>query len=212
MPVKWPWVATNGRDDGNSPDGSDDFTLRSVSGVVFTVVASAGSLFLLVDSAVRGYPGEALRTLPALAAVCWFFYLLFARPSLTLSHDGVKVVNPLRLHAIPWPAVETIRPRPIVTVVLTQGGKITSWGAPSKGVAKSIARERAEDDGRIPTAGHAAEAMAYSELQSRFDPRGDFDHKEVPGQDTTVVSGWDRFAVLGTVAALVLGIVAFLVA
>lgn len=174
--------------------------LRSRGGIAAAIGGVAVSLYLVIDALVRGYPAVALRSLVWLAVICWFLVVVFARPCLVISGDGVVVHNPWRNHRMDWAAVDTIRERPAVTVVLTHGGRITSWGAPARGLAKQLAGEAPPGADRVPTVGRAAETMALSRVQAFYDPREADPDAEV-GSDE-VRSEWDRADLIGSVAAL----------
>lgn len=176
--------------------------LRSRGGLATAVIAVVVSLYLVIDALVRGYPGVALRSLVWLAVVCWLVTVVFARPCLVISGAGVAVHNPWRTHRMDWAAVDTIRERPSVTVMLTRGGRITSWGAPARGLAKQLAGEAPPDAARVPTVGRAAETMALSRVQAFYDPRS-VDPAAEAGSDE-VRSSWDRADVIGSAVALAL--------
>jgi hypothetical protein len=87
-----------------------------------------------VDAAVEGSARYALRVAPLMAAVAWSAWQMLASPSLVVHGAGIRIVNPLRVHEIPFGALLEVRVRGLTSVGVRHesGGArvITSWNAP----------------------------------------------------------------------------------
>ncbi|HEV7167669.1 MAG TPA: PH domain-containing protein [Micrococcaceae bacterium] len=85
---------------------------------------------------VGGYLGLAqdvqsfLRYGPWLALVAWFVYLAQWLPRLVIGSEGLRMVNGLRTHRIPFSRIRDLGVRQSVTVSTVDGRRYTSWGAP----------------------------------------------------------------------------------
>lgn len=88
----------------------------------------------VVDSVVEGSLGLALRTTVLMSAIAFGAWMGLASPCLAVGHDGLRIVNPLRIHAIPFGALDSVRVRglTVVTARVASGRlrSVTSWNAP----------------------------------------------------------------------------------
>jgi hypothetical protein len=85
-------------------------TLRLHPPVIFWWVWVAFATANVVDYAAQGLPSARFGSL--LAAVLLLFtgvaYTLAARPKVIEDGDGLTVVNPFRVHRLPWPTIESV--------------------------------------------------------------------------------------------------------
>ncbi|MCW2806982.1 MAG: hypothetical protein JWQ93_937 [Marmoricola sp.] len=88
----------------------------------------------VADAVIEGTPGYALRTTVSLSAIAWATWLVLASPCLVVEGTGLRVVNPLRVHWVPFAALEGVRVRGLTTLTARHASgrtrQITSWNAP----------------------------------------------------------------------------------
>lgn len=88
----------------------------------------------VVDAAIEGSAGYALRTTALMSAIAFGAWLVLASPCLEVGRDGLRVVNPLRVHMIPFGALDAVRVRGLTSVTARERSgrlrSITSWNAP----------------------------------------------------------------------------------
>ncbi|MGK9146561.1 hypothetical protein KXS11_02890 [Plantibacter flavus] len=109
-------------------------TLRSTSGYWILGVTAALMIFFVVDAISRGAWTFALQALPWELLVVWVVYLILVRPCIIVEPEQLTIVNVARVHDIPWPRMEEATSRYQLTVLLRDGRRITSWGAPTAGL------------------------------------------------------------------------------
>ncbi|MFM6975070.1 MAG: hypothetical protein ACKOXM_08120 [Agromyces sp.] len=95
------------------------------AGVAIVALAVAG----LWPVAQGNWP-VALFALPVSALTAWVFWIVLARPALYYDRNRVVIVNFLRTHSVPWPAVESISQRLNMVFTLKNGLRITAVGVP----------------------------------------------------------------------------------
>jgi Bacterial PH domain len=85
-------------------------TLRLHPPVIFWWVWVAFVLANVVDYAAQGLPSARFGSLLAavLLLVTGVAYTLAARPKVIEDGDGLTVVNPFRVHRLPWPTIESV--------------------------------------------------------------------------------------------------------
>lgn len=109
--------------------------------VVTVVLCAGGIIALWVDD-----PGSGLRyswPLVFIAVLAWTF---FWRPRLKVEPHGVTVVNVLRTHFVPWPAIRDIDTRFALTL-RTGRGKVPVWAAPAPGRHRALGLAEKDFDG-----------------------------------------------------------------
>jgi hypothetical protein len=121
----------------------DDVVLRATSSVVAFGAVVVVCLVLLADAALRGRWDVVLAALPASGLVVWAGFVVFARPCLRITDSGLSIVNVLRTTDAPWGAVDDVTTRFQAVVLLKDGTRIRSWGAPTS--ARAPASPRADD-------------------------------------------------------------------
>ena len=85
-------------------------TLRLHPPVIFWWVWVAFVVANVVDYAAQGLPSARFGSLLAavLLLVTGVAYTLAARPKVIEDGDGLTVVNPFRVHRLPWPTIESV--------------------------------------------------------------------------------------------------------
>lgn len=155
--------------------------LMGAAGVVVVGLAVGGDVELLLR-----WGGAVL----LVGAVGWVVYW---RPALHLTDDGLQVVNPFRTVEVPWGAVEEVDGRYGVRLVLADGQKVNAWACPPP-----LGMDRAR--------GKESEAAgAVRERWRREQATGRADRPTTPG-DTSAVVRPDPVAV-ATLALLALAAV-----
>lgn len=112
--------------------GMNKEQIGSKSGRVLALVLIAVVALGLINtlfSADVGSHGSSLAFSALLIYVAW---LLFWQPHITLSDQGVTIVNLLRTHQIPWPQIVRIDTRWALEL-FTEERKYTAWSAPAPG-------------------------------------------------------------------------------
>jgi hypothetical protein len=169
-------------------------TLRSTSGYWILGVTALLMVFFIIDAVGRGAWGFALLALPWELLVVWLVYLVLVRPCIVIEPEQLTIVNVGRLHEIPWPRLEEATSRYQLTVLLRDGRKITSWGAPSAGLDRpSLTGGRGRRD-----VDHQERASAVDLIDRAHERWGKID----PADTRLAASRWDVVA-LGVTAALV---------
>ncbi|MBP2411804.1 hypothetical protein JOF48_000603 [Arthrobacter stackebrandtii] len=99
---------------------------------VLGVVAMALCAFFTLNLLLTGSAASIWQFLPWLLLAGWAFYVLLWRPCLIVAPDGLRVINILRGHTIPFSELTAMRVLQTVSFDTT-GGRIPSWGAPGAG-------------------------------------------------------------------------------
>ena len=131
------------------------------------VGASLGPLLLV------GETRDGVAAAPWHLLASWLIYCTLWRPCVRTLTDGYELVNPLRSHRIPYPAVYDVQMRHPVAI-RAEGRRFGSWSTPTRTGRAAVVR--AWQDGRTSV---------------------------LPGPATGVVSTWNRPAIIvGAVASL----------
>ena len=137
--------------DGAMPDSpeTDRTVFRSRFNRILAVVVWVLAVFVAVATIV-GSPGDALQALlPALfiAVLAW---IALWRPYLVVADEGVTMVNVLRSHRIPWPALINVDTKFALTL-FTPGHRYAAWAAPAPGrTGAAVARRQARSGNVAP--------------------------------------------------------------
>lgn len=131
------------------------------------VGASLGALLLV------GETRDGVEAAPWHFLASWLIYCTLWRPCVRTLTDGYELVNPLRNHLIPYPAVYDVQVRYPVAI-RAEGRRFGSWTTPTR-------------------TGRAAVVTAWQEGRAAA----------LPGPATGVVSTWDRpVLIIGAVTGL----------
>lgn len=99
-----------------------------VLALILIAVVALGLINTLFSADV-GSHGSSLAFSALLIYMAW---LLFWQPHITLSDQGVTIVNLLRTHELPWPRILRIDTRWALEL-FTEERKYTAWSAPAPG-------------------------------------------------------------------------------
>jgi hypothetical protein len=122
---------------------------RPRGGVILAVLAIALCLAILISIVVTdGVPGLLAWSWPVIA-FGWLAWLLYIRPSVTLTDGFVEIRNPLRTHRVPWGDIVDVESRFALTVKTADGRVIRAWAAPAPGARQALSTRR-EDVSRAP--------------------------------------------------------------
>ncbi|GAA1849733.1 PH domain-containing protein [Microbacterium koreense] len=105
------------------------------------IVVCAASLVLIL---VTDGPLAVVLWSSPLVLIAWIAWLLYVRPSVTVSDGFVEIDNPFRTHRIPWGDIDDIDTRFALTVTTTGGRRIRAWAAPAPGIRRALATRREE--------------------------------------------------------------------
>lgn len=112
-----------------------------VLSVVTMVLCAAAIGALIWDD-----PLSALRYAWPLVFVAILAWALFWRPELHVEPHGVTVVNVLRTHFLPWPAVQSIDTRFALTLQ-TRTQRVPVWATPAPGRHRALGLASKDFDG-----------------------------------------------------------------
>jgi hypothetical protein len=95
---------------GVQPTGAGDEPdrYRSMVAVIFFWIWTAFAAANLVDLAVEGHDRFGATIAAVLLLVTGVVYTTSLRPLVVAGHDGIKIVNPVRDHYVPWGAVDEV--------------------------------------------------------------------------------------------------------
>lgn len=114
------------------PDGRpalrDARTLRPGSSVAVGVIGAVAGLGLLVPGLLTEPRSWTLISTVVLALV--LLWLFVVRPCVVVHAEGVRIVNPLRVVDVTWPAITEVRSRWALELV-ADGQRYTAWGVPA---------------------------------------------------------------------------------
>jgi hypothetical protein len=193
----------------------DPQTLRPGSAVAIGVASGVAGAALLVPAVASEQ-----RSWPLVSGVVFILvlvWLFIVHPAAIVHAQGVRLVNPVRVVDLTWPAIEEIRSRWVLEL-LSDGRKYSAWGVPAdperprygRGVLSMGANRllgRGEEHPLPPRTRISAQAVA-AELEARVAE----DRRRGDSQTPRVVEQvWDRGSVallLASAAFLVIALVA----
>ncbi len=134
----------NARDAGNAPDAIDATgpasglgrrrdlrdarTLRPGSAVAVGVVGGIVGLALLVPAVATSERSWTLISSIVLGLV--LLWLFVYRPCAVIHAEGIRLVNPMRVVDLTWPAISEVRSRWTLEL-FSDGRRYTAWGVPA---------------------------------------------------------------------------------
>lgn len=160
--------------------------LRQTGAVVAAVAVWVFCGLATLDAALEGTVGFAVHVGAVMLLVAYATWMLLASPCLVVSVAGLRVVNPLRRHEVPFGALVHLRVRGLTSLEVRRGpGRsrtVTSWNAP--GAAR----------------GPADRVSVVSVAVERFLTAWEREH--APSDDTFATTSW-RWPQVLLLAALV---------
>lgn len=127
----------------------DPVVFRPRGGVVLAAVAMSVCAVALVWLAVTDGPVAVLQWGWPIIAFGWLAWLLYIRPTVTISEGFIEIRNPLRTHRVPWGDITDVESRYALTVRTVDGRILRAWAAPAPGARQAL-RTRREDVHRAP--------------------------------------------------------------
>ena len=71
----------------------------------------------VADAVIEGTAGFTVRVVALMSLLAYAAWMLLASPCLVVETDGLRIVNPLRVHWIPFGALDDVRVRGLTTFV-----------------------------------------------------------------------------------------------
>lgn len=119
---------------GGSTGAAPGVVLRQGGAVGVPVLVWLFCAAATLDAVIEGSTGFALRTALLMTTIAFAAWVVLASPCLVVEREGLRIVNPLRVHWVPYDALELVRVRGLTTVTVARPSgpprTITSWNAP----------------------------------------------------------------------------------
>lgn len=110
-----------------------DFTRYAVrsggAGAMFWVGLVVAGFVLATPILINDWPVFWALLGPVLLAA-WGLWIVLWHSSAQYGADGIRVVNPGRIHEVPWSRIVAIRQEPGLSLELETGRRLSVWGAP----------------------------------------------------------------------------------
>lgn len=115
---------------------SRPLVLRAKNTMLVPIAVWAFCVGAVADGFIEGSGSFIVHVVVLMAAIAFLAWLTLASPCLVVQVDGLRVVNPLRVHWIPYDALDQVRVRGLTALVArTSTGElrsVTSWNAPGQ--------------------------------------------------------------------------------
>ena len=103
-------------------DGSRPVVLRQSGAVLVSVVVWVFCAFLVTLSLFQdGSAADTGRTLLVMGSIAFLDWMFLFSPCLVLERSGLRVVNPLRAHWVPFEVLDDVEVRGLTTLVVRTG-------------------------------------------------------------------------------------------
>lgn len=226
LPVLW-GNAVNGGDRGSRAGrGATMVAMQAVarpaSGRVITIVVAVVAVVWLVGLTEQYGFDTGLRVLPWLGLGVWACWATLWRPRVEFDDSGVTLVNVFRTIRLPWPSIQLVDTKWMLTLV-TVYGTFRAWAAPAPGARATVRADKSQlrnlpestgvdggvRPGDVPSSQSGGAAWAirrhWEELRDAGyldDPRQEYERAPITWHISVIASG---------LAMLILGIAALIV-
>ena len=197
------------------PTSEQDWTYRPRSSVPTTIAVGLVAVGLAFAQLADGGWADLLRAAPFALAGAVAGWLVFYRPHVRVTDDGIRVVNPLVAYDVPWAALVQVRTRFACTFV-TPHRTVQAFAAPGPGrYAAAMATvvdlrtaggvpSRGVDVGELPSAPSGQVAAVVRRRWEQLAESGRLALGEA--DETPVARVWDTRGAIALAALLVVGV------
>jgi hypothetical protein len=106
----------------------DPHTVRPGSSIAVGAAGGVCGLALLVPALLT--PSRSWTLISSVVLALVLLWLFVVRPSAVIHAEGVRLVNPMRVVDVTWPAIDEVRSRWALELFCA-GRKYTAWGVPA---------------------------------------------------------------------------------
>jgi hypothetical protein len=121
---------------GGAAGPSRPLVLRAKNTMLVPIALWAFCVGALADAVIEGSVSFIVDVAVLMATIAFLAWLAFASPCLVVQVEGLRVVNPLRVHWIPYAALDEVRVRGLTTLTARASTgevrSVTSWNAPGQ--------------------------------------------------------------------------------
>jgi hypothetical protein len=197
------------------PTSDSDWTYRPRSAIPATVAVAVVAAGLAFAQWVDGGAAGLARALPFALAAGLAGWLVFGRPLVRVTDEGVRVVNPLVRYDVPWAALIQVRTRFACTFVTPQR-TVQAFAAPGPGRyaaamatvvdlrAAGSAPDRGLDLGELPAAASGQVAAVVRRRWTELAESGRLALGEA--DETPIPRRWDVASTAALAVLLAVGV------
>lgn len=204
-----PYAAGLARDELPEASGAglrDARRLRPGSSIAIGVVGAAAALVLLVPGLLGSPRHWGLISAVTLALV--LLWLFVVRPCAVIHAEGIRLVNPMRVVDLTWPAITEVRSKWALEL-LSGGRRFTAWGVPADPKRPRYGRElfsigaNKVMPGRDPAEDPKPSKVEAQTVAAEIEARISADRKRKDGRTPRIAEqSWDPVSVGLLLAAL----------
>jgi hypothetical protein len=170
---------------------SRPLVLRAKNTMLVPIAIWAFCFGAVADAVIEGSASFIVHVVVLMAGIAFLAWMALASPCLVVQVDGLRVVNPLRVHWMPYAALGEVRVRGLTTLTARTSTdevrSVTSWNAP----------------GQPRT--HTLDTPSVAELIERS--RSAWEHRAGAGETAGMVTSW-RLREIAVLAVLVVANIA----
>lgn len=195
---------------------------RPTSGRVITIVIAVIGTVWLVGLTEQYGVDTGLRAVPWLGLGVWACWAALWRPHVEVDDSGVTMVNVFRTVRLPWPSIQLVDTKWMLTLV-TVYGTFRAWAAPAPGARATVRADKSQlrhlpesvgvdgsvRPGDVPSSPSGGAAWTirrhWEELRDAGyldDPRQEYERAPITWH-TGVIAGGSALLALGVVALFV---------
>lgn len=205
--------------DASAPSVSARFrdarTLRPGSSVAVGAVGGAAGLALIVPALLSSGRDWVLISSVLLALV--LLWLFVVRPCAVIHAEGLRIVNPVRVVDLTWPAIDEVRSRWALEI-LSGSRRYTAWGIPADPARPRYGREiltlgANKVAARKVPEGEKRPKVEAQTVAAEIEARRAADRRRTDGKTPHIaLQYWDPLSVGLLVGSLAFSVIAFFVA